>query len=71
MYRPPIWARTLAYSFSAPMALITVLESAEFADVALLAQPAVVTASTTAVPASAMTVRLPASVRGLSAIGQT
>ena len=57
-YRPPIWARTLAYSFSTPMALITVEESAEVAPVGLLPHPAAVTASAAIAPASAITVRL-------------
>ncbi len=57
-YLPPIWPRTLAYSFSTPMALITVEESAEVAPVGLLPHPAAVTASAATAPARAITVRL-------------
>src|SRR5215472_12775119 len=48
-YRPPIWLSTLAYSFSAPIALIIPGR----ADAALLAQPAAVTASAVTAAASA------------------
>ena len=62
-YRPPICARTLAYSFSAPMALITVVESAEVAPVGLLPHPAAVTASAAAAPARITPVLLPGNLR--------
>src|ERR1700756_1494263 len=56
-YRPPIWASTSAYSFSAPMTLITVALG-EDADVAVLLQPAAATASAATAPASAIRVPL-------------
>ena len=51
-YWPPIWDSTLAYSFSAPIALIAVVAFADAAGVALVPQPAAATASAAAVPAS-------------------
>src|ERR1022692_901475 len=51
-YWPPIWDSTLAYSFSAPIALMTEVDFAEAAVVALVPQPAAATASAAAAPAS-------------------
>src|SRR5215469_16007981 len=58
-YRPPIWLSTLAYSFSAPIALIT----PGFADAALLVQPAAVAVSAVTAHARARPRRSPGCLR--------
>ena len=62
-YRPPIWDSTFAYSFSAPIALMAVVDFEEAAFVALVPQPATATASAAAAPARTTPVLLPGNLR--------
>ena len=54
-YRPPIWPSTLAYSFSTPIASITLVLLVLLAEPPPLEHPAAATARTAAAPVRART----------------